>query len=270
MIKKAVYLGILLLICSSCGEYYKVQKSTDLDLKYQYAKKCFDTGKYNRAYSLLEDLVAAFKGTDKGEESLYLLALSHFMAKNYDTAGDYFATYYRSFPKGEYTEMARYYSGLSYYNDSPDPRLDQSITYKGIEELQMYLDYYPRGEKVKEAQDMIVKLQEKLVEKEFLNAMTYFNIGNYLGRNYFESAVITAQNALKTFPYTQRKEEFLMLILRARYKEAQESINERKGERYRNTIDEYYAYINEYPDGKYKKEAESIFNDASKYIDSEE
>ena len=125
----------------------------------------------------------------------------------------------------------------------------------------MYLDYYPRGEKVKEAQDMIVKLQEKLVEKEFLNAMTYFNIGNYLGRNYFESAVITAQNALKTF---------LMLILRARYKEAQESINERKGERYRNTIDEYYAYINEYPDGKYKKEAESIFNDASKYIDSEE
>ena len=111
MIKKAVYLGILLLICSSCGEYYKVQKSTDLDLKYQYAKKCFDTGKYNRAYSLLEDLVAVFKGTDKGEESLYLLALSHFMAKNYDTAGDYFATYYRSFPKGEYTEMARYYSG---------------------------------------------------------------------------------------------------------------------------------------------------------------
>ena len=185
MIKKAVYLGILLLICSSCGEYYKVQKSTDLDLKYQYAKKCFDTGKYNRAYSLLEDLVAVFKGTDKGEESLYLLALSHFMAKNYDTAGDYFATYYRSFPKGEYTEMARYYSGLSYYNDSPDPRLDQSITYKGIEELQMYLDYYPRGEKVKEAQDMIVKLQEKLVEKEFLNAMTYFNIGNYLVRNYF-------------------------------------------------------------------------------------
>ena len=68
--------------------------------------------------------------------------------------------------------------------------------------------------------------------------MTYFYIGNYFGRNYFEAAVITAQNALKTFPYTQRKEEFLMLILRARYKEAQESINERKGERYRNTIDE--------------------------------
>ena len=163
--------------------------------------------------------------------------------------------------------MARYYSGLSYYNDSPDPRLDQAITYKAIEELQMYIDYYPRGEKVTEAQDMIVKLQEKLVEKEYLNATTYLNIGNYLGRNYFESAVITAQNALKTFPYTQKKEDLLMLILRARYKEAEESILEKKGERYRNTIDEYYAYINEFPEGKYKKEAESIFKNASKYID---
>ena len=131
----------------------------------------------------------------------------------------------------------------------------------------MYIDYYPRGEKVTEAQDMIVKLQEKLVEKEYLNATTYLNIGNYLGRNYFESAVITAQNALKTFPYTQKKEDLLMLILRARYKEAEESIQEKKGERYRNTIDEYYAYINEFPEGKYKKEAESIFKNASKYID---
>ena len=238
MKKKAVYLFLLLLICCSCGEYYKIQKSTDLDARYQYAKKCFDNGKYNRAYTLLEDLLAVFKGTDKGEESLYLLAPSHFMAKNYETAGDYFATYYRSYPKGEYTERARYYSGLSYYNDSPDPRLDQSITYKGIEELQMYLDYYPRGEKVKEAEEMIVNLQEKLAEKELLNATTYFNIGNYLGRNYFESAVITAQNALKSYPYTQKKEEFLMLILRARFQEAEESIREKKGDRYRNPNDE--------------------------------
>lgn len=134
----------------------------------------------------------------------------------------------------------------------------------------MYLDYYPRGEKVKEAEEMIVNLQEKLAEKELLNATTYFNIGNYLGRNYFESAVITAQNALKSYPYTQKKEEFLMLILRARFQEAEESIREKKGDRYRNTIDEYYAYINEFPNGKFKKEADNIFNKASKYIDNAE
>lgn len=270
MIKKAVYFGLLLILCCSCGEYYKVQKSADLDVKYQYAKRCFDAGKYHRAYSLLENLVAIFKGTDKGEESLYLLALSHFMAKNYDTSGDYFSTYYRSYPKGQYTEMARYYAGLSYYNESPDCRLDQTISYKGIEELQMYMDYYPQGEKVKEAQEMIIALQEKLAQKEYLNAMTYFNIGNYLGRNYYESAVITAQNALKSYPDTEKREDFLLLILRARYREAQESILERKSERYRNTLDEYYAYINEFPNGKFRKEADNIFKDSSNHIDDEE
>ncbi len=255
------------MLLTSCGEYYKVQKSSDLDLKYTYAKTCFDNGKYSRAYSLLEDLVPVFKGSDRAEESLYLLARSHFMAKNYDTSGEYFATYYRSYPKGQYTEMARYYSGLSYYLESPDSRLEQSQTYKGIEELQMYLDYYPRGEKVEEIQKMIFDLQEKLVEKEYKNSELYYNIGNYLGRNYYESAVITAQNALKDYPFTAKKEDFMMLILRARYKEAQESIVERKGERYRNTIDEYYAYINEFPEGKYRKEADAIYKDANAKIE---
>ena len=270
MVKKAICYGLIVLFCCSCNEYYKVQKSNDPDVKFQYAKRCFEKGKYSRAYSLLEDIVTYYKGTDKAEETLYLLARSHFMAKNYDTAGEYFATYYRSYPKGQYTEMAHYYSGLSFYREAPDPRLDQTDTYKGIDELQAYLDYYPQGEKTDEVRDMIFEMQEKLAQKELENATLYYNIGNYLGRNYFESAVITAQNALKTFPYTEKKEDFLMLILRARYKEAKESIHERKGERYRNAVDEYYAYINEYPDGKYRKEADGIFNDASKQIKDEE
>ena len=166
--------------------------------------------------------------------------------------------------------MARYYSGLSFYLESPDPRLDQSGTYKGIDELHMYLDYYPQGEKASEVREMIFELQEKLAQKELNNCILYYNIGNYLGRNYFDSAVITAQNALKTFPYTEKKEDFLILILRARYKEAKESIHERKGERFRVTVDEYYSYINEFPEGKYRKEADAIFKDASKQITDED
>ena len=32
------------------------------------------------------------------------------------------------------------------------------------------------------------------------------------------------------------------------------------------TIDEYYAFKNEFPDSKYTKEANNIFKDASKYV----
>ena len=59
-------------------------------MKYEYAKKYFEQKKYARAYTLLGELVTIYKGTDKAEESLYLLARSHYMAKDYSTSGGVF------------------------------------------------------------------------------------------------------------------------------------------------------------------------------------
>ena len=160
-------------------------------MKYEYAKKYFEQKKYARAYTLLGELVTIYKGTDKAEESLYLLARSHYMAKDYSTSGQYFTTYYTNYPKGQFAELSRFYAGYGYYLDSPEPELDQSGTYKAIDEMQMFLEYFPRSEKAKEAQDIIFALQEKLVEKEWLNAQLYYNLGNYMGNNY-DAAVITA------------------------------------------------------------------------------
>ena len=86
-----------------------------------------------------------------------------------------------------------------------------------------------------------------------------------MGDNY-ESAVITAKNALKDYPYSKYKEQLEMLVLKARYREAAESVEERKAERMRVVIDEYYAFINDYPDSKYRHEADNIFKVANKYI----
>ena len=93
----------------------------------------------------------------------------------------------------------------------------------------------------------------------------YYDLGNYLGNNY-ESAVITADNALKEYPYTKYKEEFHILILRSRYEEATRSVEEKREERLREVIDEYYTYLNEFPEGKHLKEAKKIYESASKKI----
>ena len=59
-----------------------------------------------------------------------------------------------------------------------------------------------------------------------------------------------------------------MLILKSRFSEAEQSVNEKKEERYRTVIDEYYAFINDYPDSKYRKEADNIFKIASKHVNN--
>ena len=161
--------------------------------------------------------------------------------------------------------MARFYAGYGYYLDSPESQLDQSGTYKAIEELQGFLDYFPKSDKVSIAQNAIFELQDKLVFKELQNAQLYYNLGNYLGNNY-ESAVIVARNAIKDYPYSKYKEQLEMLILKARYQEAAQSVEEKKVERFRDVIDEYYSFINDYPESETRKEADNIFKIASNYV----
>lgn len=265
-LSRIIILSLTLLVLSACGEYQKMQKSTDPNEKFDYAKRAFEQKKYVQAYTLLKDVVTQFKGSDKAEESLYLLGLAHYENKEYIDAAAYFQSYYGRYPKGRYTELARFYAGYAYYLDSPEPQLDQSGTIKAIEELQAFLDYFPRSERVPMAQNAIFEMQDKLTLKELQNAQLYYNLGNYLGNNY-ESAVIVAKNAIKEYPYSKYKEQLEMLVLKARFQEAQQSIREKQRDRYSDVIDEYYSFINNYPEGPYREEADNIFKIASRHVD---
>ena len=256
---------MIAVLFSSCGEYNKILKSTDYELKYSYAKKYFNKKEFSKSATLLDELVTIFKGTANAEESLYLLAQSYYGQKDYLTTSQYFNTYYTTYPKGEYTELSRYYSGYGLYLDSPDPRLDQAQTYKAISELQLYLEYYPQSERAKEAQNIMFELQEKLAYKELMATRLYYNLGTYMGNNYL-SSVITAQNALKNYPYSKYREEFMYYVIQSKYDLALVSVEEKLQGRYRDVVDEYYNYMNEYPEGKYVKQVKKFYDYASKRI----
>ncbi|MDR0939455.1 MAG: outer membrane protein assembly factor BamD [Mediterranea sp.] len=256
-------------ILSSCGEYNQLLKSTDYEYKYEAAKNYFAKGQYARSATLLNELITILKGTDKAEESLYMLGMSYYNQGDYQTAAQTFITYYNTYPRGTFTELARFHAGKALYLDTPDPRLDQTSTFHAIQQLQSFLEYFPNSSKDKEAQDMVFALQDKLVEKELGAARLYYNLGTYLGNNYL-SCVITAQNALKDYPYTDYREELSILVLRAKYEMAVNSVLDKRMDRYRDTVDEYYAFKNEFPESKYLKEAEKIFSASEKVVGKEE
>lgn len=265
---KHIYLSalpVMLLALSSCSEYSRVMKSHDINVKYEYAKKAYDQGKYVQSATLLEALITPLKGSAKGEEALYLLGMSYYKSKDYLNSGVYLKSYYNRYPKGIFTEDARYYCGYGYYLDSPDPQLDQTETLKGIEELQGFIDYFPKSERVASAQAAMFELQDKLTLKELQNAELYYNLGTYMGNNY-ESCIIVADNALRSYPYTKYKERLEFLKLKARYQEARQSVPEKQAERYRDVIDEYYSFINNFPDTDNRKEADDMFRQAERHI----
>ena len=167
---KYIIFTISALMLTSCGEYQRVQKSNDYNYKFEYAKRAFEEGKYMQASTILQEVVTVMKGSERAEESLYLLAMSHYENKDYLSASAYFQSYYNRYPKGKYTELARFYAGYGYYLDSPEPQLDQSGTIMAIEELQAFLDYFPKSDKVSIAQNAIFELQDKLTLKELQSA----------------------------------------------------------------------------------------------------
>lgn len=254
-----------MLLTGCANEFNQVYKTSDYSYKYEYAKECFMKGKYTRAVTLLQDLVTLQKGTDNAQESLYMLAMAQYLGKDYESAATTFKKYYSSYPKGVYAEMAQYYIGQSLYMSTPEPRLDQSQTVAAISAFQDYLDLFPDAKYKETAQNRLFALQDKLVQKEFYSAQLYYDLGQYFGNctnggNNYEACIITAQNALKDYPYTSMREKFALLIMKSKYELAQQSIEEKKFERFQDAEDECYGFINEYPDSKSRSLAEKYIS----------
>ncbi len=263
----------LLLLLSGCSEYSAVLKSSDYEYKYEAAKALYADGHCRQAAEIFVTLIGTLRGTQYGEECLYMTAESNLRASDYETAAIYFKRYYQSYPNGRYAEMARYNCGYSLYRQTVDVRLDQTTTMEAIKEFQNFLDYVPNTNLKQQTQHIIFELQDKLVQKEYLAAKLYFDLGDYggtmaYGGNNYEACVVTAQNALKDYPYASAtlREDLSILSLRAKHLLATQSIEEKAVGRYRDVIDEYYAFTNDFPESKFIGEANRIFSDAEKAI----
>lgn len=261
---------VALLMTSCVNEYNQITKSGDYTLKYEYAKQCYAQGKYSRAVPLLQELVTMKKGSTEGEECLYMLAMAEFGMKDYETASEYFKKYFSSYPKGRYAENAKYYVGESLFQNAPEPRLDQSTTMTAIAAFQEYLDIFPNAHLKDQATGRLYALQDLLVEKEYKSARLYFDLGTYFGNctnggNNYEACIVTAQNALKDYPYSNRREEFASLVMKSKYELAKMSVESKQLERYQDAEDECYGFINEYPDSKERTLAEKYIEKCKEY-----
>lgn len=263
MNKNTLIIFLFSALLTGCAtEYTTILKSSDNTYKYEYAKQAFASGKFQQTVTLLEELVTLQKGRGNAQESLYMLAMAQYCNRDYDAASATFRKYFQSYSKGEYAEQASFHIGQSLFQSMPDPRLDQSATIGAINAFQSFIDYYPDSPLREQAQKQLFILQDNLVMKEYLSAQLYYNLGGYFGNinanteSNYESCIITAQNALKTYPYTSLREKFSVLIMKSKFELAQNSSQEKRMERYRDAEDECYGFLTEFPESEECKTAE--------------
>lgn len=245
---------LLILVTTSCNKYNKVTKSKDYEYKLKMADQYFSKGKYKIAQELYEELFPVFKGTIKFEELYFKDAYCFYYMKQYADAENLFKGFLEVFPNSEKAEEVDYMRSFCFYKQSPKLELEQVNTVKAMGMMQTFINTHPGSARNKEASDIIDKCRAKLEQKEYRAAELYYNMAQY------RAAAIAFTNLTNNYPESAKGEEYKLKTVKAYYKFAKMSYEEKQIERYEKVISEYQDFVDRYPESKLLKEAESYSN----------
>jgi outer membrane protein assembly factor BamD len=251
---------IILLLASSCGEYEKLLKSTDFDLKKSKAKEYYDAGQYVKVTELLTQILPRYRATDEAEDLNWMNAQSYYGMKDYFMAGSTFKSFIDLFPFGKHAEEAYFMAAMCDYNISSRPELDQENSRNSIEGFKIFINKFPNSSKVEESNKLIRELEDKQVEKSYLSAKLYYDMKQY------KAAVVALNNSLKEFANTKYREKMMYLKLNSLFQYAELSLANKQKERYQATLDDYYSFMEEFPQSIYLKDVNGIFQKTNKYL----
>lgn len=197
---------------------------------------------YESALGQFQSILMEFQGREVIDSAQYYLAMCRFKREEFIMASYEFSKIIQNMPQSKLVPMSQYMLAESYYNLSPKMPLDQKYTKKAIDELQAFIDFYPRHEKIAEAAQKIKTLNNKLAEKDYKAAYIYEKMENYNAAIYYHGLILETYHDSKIAPQSLC-DKIRLLILKGRIPEAQIDIENFK-KKYSNN--ENYAKVLEF------------------------
>ena len=220
---------ILITAFSGCAGINALLKSGQPDLIYSKALEYYQKEKWSRASTLFEGVQHYYSGTPRED------SISFF--------------------------NARCMYALCFYYLSPGPSRDQTMTGQALIAINEFMSRYPHSEQIENFKTINTELTQRLHDKAYLNAYTYYKIGRY------KSAIVSLKNALKQYPESSHREEIMYLIVDASYRFASNSVAEKQTDRYLAMLDSYLSFKEEFPESKHIKEVDRMAQHARDYLD---
>ena len=245
------FLGVFIAF-QGCGDYQKVLKSTDPELKWAKAQEYFADDRCIQSLPLLQELIGLFRGTDRMEDVYFMYAEAHLCMEDWFMGRYSMRNFAKTFPNSGRAEEAEFRAALCSYRLSPGPELDQSETQVAMDELQLFLDRYPTTILKDSCNAMIFRLRDKLETKAWNGAKLYFTT------NKFQSAVKALEHFVSDWPASRYAEEALFLVIQSQFLYAEQSTQRRQAERYADAIESYFTFAARFPESDLLREAEQL------------
>ena len=253
---RLLFIFIALFVLAGCSRntVTKILKSKDVEYKLGMAEQYYANKKYNKAQILYEDLFPLLRNDPRFEDLYYKYAYCAFYQEDYMNAENLFKGFIDAFPKSQRTSEADYMRAFCFFKQSPRVELDQSTTEKAIGLMQAHLNNYPESSKAEEAKKIIEECYEKLEIKDYKSAELYYNVGSY------RAAAITFTTLLNRYPESKKADEYKLMIIKSYFQYAGMSVEEKQKERFEKVVEEYYDFVDRFPESKFLKDAEKYFN----------
>ncbi|KEO74936.1 outer membrane protein assembly factor BamD [Anditalea andensis] len=263
MRKVSLYILVLMLAVSvsSCGKFYKLEKSTNWDQLYTAANEYYVKGDYNKAIILYDKVLPVIRGSERSELAEFNYAYSHFRIKRYIEAAGYFKTFYDTYNRSPMAEEAFFMHAYALYMDSPDFNLDQRSSRDAVNAIQMFINRFPESDSYERAMTMIDDLQRRFEEKAYQESKMYYRLtdGLFPGE-FYRACIVNFQNFAKNYPDSKYNEELAYKLVEVSAAYAERSVFNKKEERLNQSIGFAETFSRRFPDSSYTGKVTNMGN----------
>lgn len=259
-----VLIFCLAILFNSCSEYQQVYRGDNITAKYSLADSLYKAGKYKKALKLMEQIVPAYRGKPQAERLMFMYSDTYFKMGDYYLAGYQFERFETSYPKSDSVETASFKSAMSYYELSPRFSLDQEDTKKALDKLQAFINTYPNTQYRGEANELVSELRSKIERKDITVARQYLKISDY------KPAIGAFDNFISDHPGSSFRKDAFFGRLDAAYQLAINSVPRLIDERLNAALVYYNSFVKYYDESELMSDAEVIFIDINKRLNTEQ
>ncbi|MCP9747373.1 outer membrane protein assembly factor BamD [Lacihabitans sp. CS3-21] len=264
-----IVLAFSLFQLSCSKKFNQLQKKGTVDEKYKAAIDYYQKADYYKAGVLLEEITPLLKGDSTSERAQFYNAYCNYYQSNFQMSSYLFKTFYSTYNNSEFAEEAYYMYAYSMFKDAPPHNLDQTNTLTAIDALQTFINTYPDSKYAKKCSQDLNDLRFRLELKAYEKAKLYFKTRepSFLGRSNYKATVVSVENFRKDFPDSKFNEELSYLQILAQQELSDVSYFIKQRERYNEAINLHEKFIDRYPNSKYLKELDKIYEKSLKGLE---
>lgn len=253
---KLSWLLLFAFVFISCKNSNLIQRGDSVEVAYEKAMAFYEKEDYSEAAEAFETVVQIARGTEYGQDAQFHLAESYYNDERYLLAASEYERFISLYPREDRREEAQFKEAYSYYQLSPRYKLDQQYTRRAIEKFQLYNSRYPNSDRGDEVGEYISDMRSKLAKK------LYYSGDLYMRTDRYDAAIIYYDLTIDKYPESKWAQRALVDEIRAYNIYADRSILARQKERYEKAIEAYEKFVQLFPEGEYRQDAEELVDEA--------